>query len=242
MKNDQSGGTKQWRVLALIGIFGSFLSVMADLCLAFFPKGIHGFETVFTVDVTKVFTVLSQASHLRLLLSNYIAMVGIPLGWAGMFYVYLNLKRNGKSSILSRGILVGSAVAYLCGAFFHVSLSYIATAFRLKENVDDGSRQVIERLIDHFIDFSQPLAYVFQIFIPLISIAFFALVVSRRSRFPVWLCVLNPLVIELIIAAAASLAPLALKTFLTTSVYNFSFLIFYSVCLCAPKRTDLSRP
>jgi hypothetical protein len=152
MEDEQKGRTDKWRAMAFIGIFGSFLSVVADVCLAYLPKGIHGFETVFTVDVTKVVTVLAQASHRRLLLGNYIAMVGIPLGWAGMFYVYLNLKRGGRSSVLSRGILVGSAVAYLCGVFFHVSLSYIATAFRLEENVDDASRQAIQRLIDRFID------------------------------------------------------------------------------------------
>jgi len=48
---------------------------------------------------------------------------------------------------------------------FFASLSYIATAFRLKMNIDAASQQVIANMIDQFIDFSQPLAYTFQVFI-----------------------------------------------------------------------------
>lgn len=85
--------------LIVIGIGGSFLSVLADLFLAYFPQGIHGFETAFTVEIDKVFTVLSQASHTRLLFSNYLAMAGIPLGWFGLYYVYLHLDKQGIQKV-----------------------------------------------------------------------------------------------------------------------------------------------
>jgi len=238
MEKRRKEKNKNWKILAMVGIFGSFLSVMADLFLAFFPQGIYGFETVFTVDLTKVFTVLSQASHWRLLLSNYLAMIGIPLGWAGMYYVYMHLRREGRALMLSRILLTSSAIAYFCGVLFHVSLSYIATAYRLKMNVNVASQQVIDNMIDLFIDFSQPLAYTFQVFIPLISIIFFILVVSRNSRFPAWLGILNPLVIQLIIAAIATFMPLATKTFLTVTIYNFSLLIFYLICFFTPKNNS----
>lgn len=221
---------KKTDYLVWIGIGGSFLSVMADLSLAFFPQGVYGFETVFTVDVDKVFTVLSQASHERLLLSNYLAAIGIPLGWFGVYYVYLQLGKQGSQLILSRILIIAASIGYLCGTLFHVSLSYIATAYRVMLETDAQDSETIASMIKLFADFSQPLAYVFLAAIFLVSMIFFTLVFFNHSRFPRWIGLANPFCIQLALAFLASFLPLAGKTFLTVSVYNFSLLIFYLAC------------
>lgn len=222
--------------LIFVGICGSFISVVADMFLAFFPQGIHGFETVFTVEVNKVFTVLSQASHTRLLFSNYLAMVGIPLGWFGLYYVYLNLRREKSQLILSCIFIVVGTIGYLCGTLFHVSLSFIATAFRIKLETELYTGEIISNMIELFIDFSQPLAYIFLAANFVISIIFFIFVYFGNSKFPKWFSFANPLCIQLVLAVIASVSPLSAKTYLTVSVYNFSLLIFYLLCYFVPKK------
>ena len=78
--------TKQDLNFLKIGILGSLLSVIADVFLGYFPSGIYGFETPFTLSIDKVYPVLAQADHTRLLFSNYLSAVGIPLGWFGLYF------------------------------------------------------------------------------------------------------------------------------------------------------------
>jgi len=227
---------KNTSYLILVGIGGSFISVAADLFLAFFPQGVYGFESVFTVEVNKVFTVLSQANHTRLMFSNYLAIIGIPLGWFGLYYIYLQLREDSKQSFLAKILITAGTVGYICGTLFHVSLSYIATAYRFKSESDIDTSNTIYNMIELFIDFSQPLAYMFLVVIFIVSIIFFIIVFSNNTKFPKWVSIINPLSIQLLIAAIASIMPLSGKTFLTVSVYNFSLMIFYLICYFVPKK------
>lgn len=119
---------------------------------------------------------------------------------------------------------------------FHVTLSFIATAYRTKLQADTSAGAEISGLIDQFNDFSQPLAYVFLVSIMVVSVLFFVLVVRSHSRFPRWVAIANPLFIQLLLAFLASLLPTAGKAFLIVSIYNFSLLLFYLVCYLAPKK------
>ena len=221
--------TMKTRSLLAIGILGSAIAVSADLFLGYFPSGIHGFETAFTVDLDKVYTVLAQASHTRLLLSNYLAAVGIPLGWFGLFAIYRLL--DNTTALWPRLMLGIGTVGYVCGTLFHLSLSYIATAYREMLQVDGATRSLLSEILELFAAFSQPLAYVFLLASIVISILFAVLVFRGDTPLPRWMAGFNPLTIQIALALLAMILPLATKTFVVISVYNFSLLLFYAGCL-----------
>jgi hypothetical protein len=210
-----------------LGIAGSLLSVLADISLTYFPEGIAGFEGIFTISIDKVYTVLENTSHTRLLLSNYLATIGIPLGVFGLWHIFCLIQPAGK--FISRALFVTGVAGYVAGTVFHASLSYVATVYRIKREVGTEVEEVLTEIISLFQDFSQPLAYLFFGAIWVVSILFAVAVLSRKTVYPRWLVIVNPVTIELVFALLAAVAPLHLKTFLIGTVYNNSLFVFYLI-------------
>jgi hypothetical protein len=216
---------KAYTQYGIIGIFGAALGIIADLNLAYYPEGIHGFESFFTVSIDKVYPVLAQANHNSLMLSNYLAIVGIPLIGLGIYYIYKSIT-DEENRKLTLPMLWISCIAILAGTVFHASLSYIATLFRVKDQFGQEDQAAIKRIIDQFSEFSQPLAYSFQIAILIVTALFILAIWKNKSELPKWLLLINPLTIELSLGGLSMIAPLHIKTFLIATIYNFSFLIF----------------
>ncbi len=213
---------------AFFGILGAVIAVVADINLAYYPDGIYGFETFFTVSIDSVYPVLAQASHKNLIFSNYLAVIGIPLFSSGIYYVYKVIVDEGNKKI-ALPMLVTGYVGVVAGTVFHASLSYIATIFRLKDQFSVDNHDLVDQLIGYFSDFSQPLAYAFQIVILIYTVLYIIAVWKNKSGLPKWLLLVNLLFIELALGGLSMLAPLAVKTFLIASIYNFSFLVFMVV-------------
>jgi hypothetical protein len=225
------------RRLLLFGITGSLISVLADISLTYFPKGIGGFESTFTISVDKVYTVLENASHIRLLLSNYLATIGIPLGVFGLWHMFRLAQPAGK--FIAPALFITGAIGYIAGTVFHASLSYLATLYRIKRGATPEVEEALTGIISLFQHFSQPLAYVFFGAILIVSILFAVAVLSRKTVYPRWMIAVNPVTIELVFALLAGMAPLNLKTFLAGTVYNSSLFVFYLVSVVALSQTSL---
>jgi hypothetical protein len=214
-------------LFGLVGVAGSLVSVLADISLTYFPEGIGGFESIFTISIDKVYTVFENASHTRLLMSNYLATVGIPVGIFGLWHIFRLTQPAGK--FISRVLFVTGLIGYTAGTVFHASLSYVATIYRAKGEAPPEVGVVLTEIIYLFQDFSQPLAYVFFGAIFVVSFLFALAAGSGKTIYPRWAGAINPVTIELGIALLAGIAPLNLKTFLFGTVYNSSLLFFYLV-------------
>jgi hypothetical protein len=214
-------------LFGFLGIAGSFISILADINLTYFPEGIGGFESIFTISIDKVYTVFENASHTRLLLSNYLATIGIPLGIFGLWHIFRLTQPAGK--FISYALFIAGVIGYTAGTVFHASLSYVATIYRIKREAPPEAVEVLTGIIALFQDFSQPLAYVFFGAIFVVSFLFALAAGSGKTIYPRWAGAINPVTIELGIALLAGIAPLNLKTFLFGTVYNSSLLFFYLV-------------
>jgi hypothetical protein len=218
---------KKLHYYGIIGIIGSFISVLADYFLSYNPQGISGFESIYSVSIDKVYTVFAQTSHTRLIYSNYLSIIGIPLGIFGLLHVYHAIKKGGKL-LAKLGVVIG-LVGYTAGTVFHASLSYTATVYRIKTYVNEDTNEILVGLLALFRDFSQPLAYIFLAAIFMFSIIYIYLCVLGKTDYPRWMCLVNPLTIQVIFIIISLFTSPEVRTFLYVSVYNSSLLLFYTV-------------
>lgn len=213
-------------VFALLGLLGAAISVTADLSLAYFPEGISGFDSAFTISLSKIFTVLSQVNHSRLIISHYLAIVGIPLSAFGLWFVGAKFKETSIAQKLRLLFLILGGIGFIAGIVFHTSLSYIATIYRLSAGFTSSSSFDLINL--YFSDFSQPLAYTYLGSIIAATLVLISAVLAKQTIYPCWVAIVNPLSIELFIAILAMLTSLVIRTFLIVTIYNFSLLISYA--------------
>lgn len=214
-----------------LGTLGAAISVTADLFLGYFPSGIDGFETPFTVSIDKVYTVLAQASHARLLASNYLSAIGIPLSWFGLFGLFLWLRQSNRGRAGLWFLIVGT-IGILAGTIFHTSLSYTATLYRLSAGTETETIRL-------FAAFSQPFAFVFLAAILFCSGLLALVFATGPERSGLILSVLTPFGIELLIAGISYLTPLEVRTFLILSIYNMSLMLFFLLCLLLLPRSSI---
>ena len=86
-----AGRSRRSRTLGYIGVFGSLLAVGADIALGYNSEGVGVFDTLFSFSVMQVYPLFMDTPHWRLLLSNYLAIAGIPLGFLGLLFVHRQL-------------------------------------------------------------------------------------------------------------------------------------------------------
>ena len=210
------------RLLAFVGVLGSLIAVGADIALGYDPDSIEVFDSLFSLSVMQVYPVFSDTPHWRLLWSNYLAVIGIPLGFLGLLFVYRQF--NSRRSVWALLCLSIGAIGYLAGTIFHASLSYIATLFRYQTDVGDA----FPRMLVEFASFSQPFAYTFLIALFLVSLLFAYAVLRNWTSLPRLFGLVNPLSIQLLLAVIALSAGPGLKTTLIISIYNLSLALFYA--------------
>lgn len=215
--------------LLIIGMFGSFLSILADVFLGYFPGNVYGSDILFTISIYKFYAVLNQTNHTRLILSTYLSVLGLSLCWFGLYYFYLQLRKSNQI-VLSKIILIIGTIGCISGINFHVSLSYTSTLFRICKNQGANNKYSTSELFMFFKDFSAPFAYIFQFSIIILSILLIYIIFLRKTFLPRWSVIFTPFSIVIIINIICLFIPGALKTFLIITIYNISIFFFYLVC------------
>ena len=205
-------------ICGIIGMTAALLGCLADVLLLFVPNG--GYENW-------DYRFFHQISSKRLLWGHYLGVLLIPFELAGLYVVGYGLQPAGKKWLYA----LGAAILYvmIIGVAYHGMLALYASALHLGTGVLDAAiAQQIGEGVKQMSAFFEPLGFLmFLVFAPL-SLCFFYLVWAKKTHFPRWVALVNPLIVYAVITLIYLLFP-TWGAALMVAGFNLSLLLLFAV-------------
>lgn len=205
-------------VSLMIGIIGSLGGVGADLFTVYSLNQPTNMTSVFSGMISNIKIILINKTHSDLVVGHYLAIIFIPLGIFGVWYISKMFKK--QYYLLGKILFIIGAVVYAIGTTFHGTIGFIATALK------HGN----EKLNDLFIDFFEPLAILTMssLIVLLTALAFF--IVFKFTNYPSWVALISPLPLQISFSLLSGILPADLANLFLVSGLNLSMFIFFSIC------------
>lgn len=207
----------------IFGIIGGILTMIGDCLLL-------GADSAGAADAIGKYTMIaSQVSYLRIGLAGSFGFVGIPVSVLGSYALYmLTGDKNSRIFKLYRYSLYGFAAT---GGAIHIICCYLVTG--LKKDVETGSTDAVMSV---FVEQAGYLIPCFALFLAVYGVhvvTMFMLIIKKKTPFPAWFCVFNPLAFKIVINAVGGLGTSAFFNGLACSNMSLGSVIIYAVWLIA---------
>jgi hypothetical protein len=205
-------------ILAVVGILGSTLLLIADVVLVYTPIPAKDFN-VFTASLGK--------SPQRLVWGALLGVFAIPFVIVGFGFIYVKLQPAGPWLAIPP-VTIG-AFAYVIGSGFHAAIPFFAAAIQANPAPEARS--------------SPPLSTMWQVWRPLQGALFVAVaasslwmlvaILSGHTLYPPWTAALSPAVTGIVLRALTRFSPPRMVGILFPAANNLAMLIFLAVSLVA---------
>ena len=178
------------KILAIIGIVGGLMCAVADLLLDL--KGPENKKLGTSGVVDSMWAVMS---HGRFVASDIIAMFAVPMYTCGFIALMLKLSESHRS------LAIALSITFLCGAMggfmIHTFLCMMPTVYQklAKEKQETLAIDIIEGLLKQI---SVPFFTLYSMLVIVPSIAVILLIITGALQLPIWMIILNPVVIQII--------------------------------------------
>lgn len=216
------------RLAGLLGIVGMSLGVVADLASGYSLEGTAEITTAFSVlSLENLSLLLVSKSPDHVILGHYLAIIGIPLGLFGLWQVYRAIQPAGWA--LSRSVWFLGVFGFVAGTVFHSTFAFVTFGVQTASEVPPGQQPALETMLDQFTLVFEPLALML---LAVMGVAFgliFFAIAFRRTHYPRWFALVNPLLVQAMTGIVALVAPVELRVFLIVTAYNLSVLVFFAV-------------
>lgn len=178
------------KILAIIGIVGGLMCAVADLLLDL--KGPENKKLGTSGAVDSMWAVMP---HGRFVASDIIAMFAVPMYTCGFIALMLKLSETHRS------LAIALSITFLCGAMggfmIHTFLCMMPTVYQklAKEKQETLAIDIIEGLLKQI---SVPFFTLYSMLVIVPSIAVILLIITGALQLPIWMIILNPVVIQII--------------------------------------------
>jgi hypothetical protein len=207
-------------IAGLIGIIGALITVISDLILIGRPTNAYSFFKNGTES-------MAGLAEWRITIGTFLGVIALPFQIGGLTVVYFGLKPAGK---LISFIVVAIAVhALLMGVAFHASYAFIGSGWKVYHETGLNNINVAE-LINKF-DFYWKIIFTTMFTeLTLSSIGFVLIILTRKTLFPKWMAILNPLCVYLFMFPLIFVIPAPIGGFIASAYLNLSTIVFFIFC------------
>ncbi len=215
MKGDIMTDCKKIKKYMLLGWIGAAVTVFAEMLQGAVPSGD-------TADkMTALFSSFDNLAVWRIGVGSTVGAIGILMQFFGVYAIYLSFE--DKTTKGAKVYHAGMYVFSLLGAIVHILMSFMIYGYKL------GMGTMIEVTVW----FVLPLVILFFAgYIPFafaMAIQFF----KRRTPFPRWMFLLNPLIGKAFFNAITAILPSsAIVNGISFSNMGLSSVILFALCLC----------
>lgn len=205
------------RILGIIAIIGAILSATAETYIFYLPgEGIEFNEYV----------LLQNVPQSRLIIGHYLGVLSCPLQILGFWQIYQALKPAGKWFSLPVFFLI--SYSWICGIAAYGSFAYMSTALQTELAATEGSKTLLNQMIETLKLYHEPLYYVLLLGLILSWFWYSVSVAFRLTLYPRWMAILNPLLMSIIILFIGNQIPL-ISRFIGAAFYNIAIIIFFTI-------------
>jgi hypothetical protein len=206
-------------VLGVLGIIGVFITIISDLILlgrpisaiSFFGPGM-GTEN------------MAFVAQWRITLGAFLGIIVLPLQISGLITVYHGLKAAGKK--LPMVAVITDIHALIMGVAFHISYAFIGSGWKLYNEAGQGN-QAAAGLVKQFSFYWKFLIIIMGAEILLSSTIYVFLILKKRTLYPRWMAVLNPVCVLLVMFPLICIFPAPIGGFIAPTYMNVSTMIFF---------------
>ena len=173
----------------IYGAAGGILTMIGDcLLLGADSSGV-------TTGLGKYAIIASKISYTRIGLAGFFGFVGIPITVFGFYVLFMCIAdKDSTVARLYRASLFGYAAL---GGSVHIMCCYIMTG--IKKNLENGTENLLMSVLKEQGGYLIPSLGVFLIFYLISVVTMIILVVGKKTAFPGWMWILNPLTFKILI-------------------------------------------
>ena len=218
----------EMRLAGVLGVVGMAAGVVADLASGYSLEGTAEITTAFSVlSIENLSPLLASKPPTQVVLGHYVAILGIPLGLFGLWQVYRAIQPAGW--VLSRGVWFLGVFGFVAGTVFHSTFAFVAFGVQAAAAVPPEREPAMETMLARFELAFEPLALLLLAVMGVAFLLIFVAIAFRRTHYPRWFALVNPLLVQAVTGVAALVAPVELRIFLIVTAYNLSVLAFFAV-------------
>ncbi len=210
---------KQIKKHMIIGLIGAVITVFAEMMQGAVPSGDAADK------MTALFSSFDNLAVWRIGVGSTVGVIGILMQFFGVYAIYLSFedKTTKSTKVYHAGMYVFSVL----GAIVHVLMSFMIYGYKIS----------MDAMMEITIWFVLPIVIMFFAgYIPFaiaMAIQFF----KKRTPFPKWMFILNPLIGKAFFNAITALLPSsAIVNGISFSNMGLSSVILFTVCLCMIQR------
>lgn len=212
---------KKIKKYMILGLIGAFITVFAEMLQGTIPSRNAADK------VTALFSSFDNLAVWRIGVGSTVGAIGILMQFFGVYAIYLSFE--DKTAKGAKVYHAGMYVFSVLGAIVHILMSFMIYGYKISMNA----------MMEVTIWFVLPLVVLFFVgYIPFaiaMAIQFF----KRRTPFPKWMFVLNPLFGKAFFNAITSVLPSsAIVNGISFSNMGLSSVILFTVCLCMMRRSE----
>lgn len=204
-------------LVGLIGIIAALITIISDFILIGRPTNAYSFFMQGT-------EIMAELAPWRLTVGTFLGVVALPFQIVGLITVYNGLKLAGRR--ISLLVVITAAHALIIGVGFHISYAFIGSGWKLYYEIGAGNILATD-LVKRFDFFWRITIIIMLVDLILSSIIYFIIIIKRKTLYPKWMSLLNPLCIVLVLFPIIYILPAPIGGFIASGCLNISTAVFY---------------
>lgn len=201
--------------LGVVSICAVLLTIISDFILIGRPNSAYSFLKLGTES-------MGTLEQWRITIGTFIGVVVLPFQIAGLASVYQGLKPAGK--IMPLIVVITNAHAIIMGVAFHVSYAFIGSGWKL--HYEMGPNKTTTQIVDRFDFYWKIIVIIMFVELLFSSIVYVAIIIRRKTLFPKWMAILNPLCILIFIFPIILILPYPIGGFIAPACFNIATMIY----------------
>ena len=220
--------SKLVRLAGIVAVIGAAVLAISDMLMlaatidiADYPKLQAYVDFMFDAEV------MVAIPYRRLVWGGLLGVLALPAFLAGVWHVHQGLKSAGRRLSMPPTLLF--AYAFILSPFIHGSFIYLGEYVHALNTVDTASQAVVVGMVTRLRSMLIVAYGVALIFILIGSIWFSVAVASRKTLFPRWMALANPVLIDVGVVLVCLILPKSITLYIWPAGLSITFLIFFAL-------------
>ncbi len=215
---------KKIKKYMILGLMGAVITVFAEMLQGAVPSGEAADK------MTALFSSFDNLAVWRIGVGSTVGAIGILIQFFGIYAIYLLFE--DKTTKSARIYHAGMYVFSILGAIIHVLMSFMIYGYKIS----------MDAMMEITIWFVLPIMIMFFAgYIPF-AVAMAIQFLKRRTPFPKWMFILNPLIGKIFFNAITAVLPSsAVVNGISFSNMGLSSVILFTICLCMLRSVKIAK-
>ena len=146
------------------------------------------------LEFSKNYEFLKLVTKENLTTGHFLAIIGLPLYFAGYFHIYRMLKTGNK--FLAVSVLLLGLISFAVGGIWIGSRAFLGTIVHMQGDLSVINYQII---LDNYTLHLEALVKILRVVIALLSVFFVAAILKGETQYKKWMAFFNPITILLLL-------------------------------------------